>query len=121
MPRKYQWIAIVGMVVLLVCVLAALYELGRRRDDADWTPAPFGRRVLASPGPAGLPSLGPAENESMFGSRIQRTMTLLKAGAGNGRAPVKILFPLIAFIFPTVFIILFSPIGIKYLRHLFGY
>ncbi len=36
-------------------------------------------------------------------------------------APVKILFPLIAFIFPTVFIILFSPIGIKYLRHLFGY
>jgi len=36
-------------------------------------------------------------------------------------APVKILFPLIAFIFPTVFIILFAPIGIGYLRHLFGY
>ncbi len=36
-------------------------------------------------------------------------------------APVKILFPLIAFIFPTVFIILFAPIGINYLRHLFGY
>ncbi len=36
-------------------------------------------------------------------------------------APVKILFPLIAFIFPTVFIVLFAPIGINYLRHLFGY
>ena len=92
MPRKRQWIAIVGMGVLLVCVLAALYEFGRRRDEADWTPAPFGRAVLASPGPAGLPSLGPAENESMFGSRIQRTMTLLKAGTGDGRAPVRILF-----------------------------
>jgi tight adherence protein C len=33
-------------------------------------------------------------------------------------APVKILFPLIAFIFPTVFIILFGPIGIKYLQDL---
>jgi len=36
-------------------------------------------------------------------------------------APVKILFPLIAFIFPTVFIIIFAPLGITYLRHLFGY
>ncbi len=36
-------------------------------------------------------------------------------------APVKILFPLIAFIFPTVFIIIFAPIAIGYLRHLFGY
>lgn len=35
-------------------------------------------------------------------------------------APVKILFPLIAFIFPTVFIILFAPIGIGYLAKLFG-
>jgi tight adherence protein C len=36
-------------------------------------------------------------------------------------APVKILFPLIAFIFPTVFIILFAPIGIGYLNELFGW
>jgi len=36
-------------------------------------------------------------------------------------APVKILFPLIAFIFPTVFIILFAPIGISYLSRLFGF
>ena len=36
-------------------------------------------------------------------------------------APVKILFPLIAFIFPTVFIILFAPIGIRYLREIFGW
>jgi len=36
-------------------------------------------------------------------------------------APVKILFPLIVFIFPTVFIVLFAPIGIGYLRRLFGY
>jgi len=35
-------------------------------------------------------------------------------------APVKIMFPLIAFIFPTVFIILFAPIGIDYLQDLFG-
>ena len=35
-------------------------------------------------------------------------------------APVKILFPLIAFIFPTVFIILFAPIGISYLSKLWG-
>ncbi|MBS3762149.1 MAG: type II secretion system F family protein [Planctomycetes bacterium] len=35
-------------------------------------------------------------------------------------APVKILFPLIAFIFPTVFIILFSPMGIRYLKRIFG-
>ena len=35
-------------------------------------------------------------------------------------APVKILFPLIAFIFPTVFIILFASIGISYLSKLFG-
>ena len=35
-------------------------------------------------------------------------------------APVKILFPLIAFIFPTVFIILFAPIGISYLSRLWG-
>jgi len=35
-------------------------------------------------------------------------------------APVKILFPLIAFIFPTVFIILFAPLGIRYLSRLFG-
>ncbi len=33
-------------------------------------------------------------------------------------APVKILFPLIAFIFPTVFIILFAPLGIQYLEGL---
>ena len=36
-------------------------------------------------------------------------------------APVKILFPLIAFIFPTVFIIIFAPIGIEYLSKLFGH
>jgi Flp pilus assembly protein TadB len=36
-------------------------------------------------------------------------------------APVKILFPLIAFIFPTVFIILFAPIGIGYLNEIFGW
>ena len=36
-------------------------------------------------------------------------------------APVKILFPLIAFIFPTVFIIIFAPMGINYLSKLFGY
>ncbi len=35
-------------------------------------------------------------------------------------APVKILFPLIFFIFPTVFIILFSPLGIQYLESVFG-
>jgi len=35
-------------------------------------------------------------------------------------APVKILFPLIAFIFPTVFIILFAPLGIRYLQDLFA-
>jgi len=35
-------------------------------------------------------------------------------------APVKILFPLIAFIFPTVFIILFASLGISYLSKLFG-
>ena len=35
-------------------------------------------------------------------------------------APVKILFPLIAFIFPTVFIILFAPLGIRHLSRLFG-
>ena len=34
-------------------------------------------------------------------------------------APVKILFPLIFFIFPTVFIILFAPLGIQYLESLF--
>ena len=37
------------------------------------------------------------------------------------QAPVKILFPLIAFIFPTVFIIIFAPIAIGYLSRLFGY
>ncbi|MFW6457677.1 MAG: type II secretion system F family protein [Planctomycetota bacterium] len=36
-------------------------------------------------------------------------------------APVKILFPLIAFIFPTVFIILFAPVGIRYLNDMFGF
>ncbi|MFP4176116.1 MAG: type II secretion system F family protein [Candidatus Brocadiia bacterium] len=36
-------------------------------------------------------------------------------------APVKILFPLIAFIFPTVFIILFAPVGINYLQQIFGW
>jgi len=36
-------------------------------------------------------------------------------------APVKILFPLIAFIFPTVFIILFAGIAISYLGRVFGY
>jgi tight adherence protein C len=35
-------------------------------------------------------------------------------------APVKILFPLIVFIFPTVFIILFAPLGINYLQGLIG-
>ncbi len=35
-------------------------------------------------------------------------------------APVKILFPLIFFIFPTVFIILFAPLGIQYLEKLFA-
>jgi len=35
-------------------------------------------------------------------------------------APVKILFPLIIFIFPTVFIMLFAPIAMNYLIHLFG-
>ncbi len=35
-------------------------------------------------------------------------------------APVKILFPLIFFIFPTVFIILFAPFGIQYLQGLFA-
>ncbi len=34
-------------------------------------------------------------------------------------APVKILFPLIVFIFPTVFLIIFSGIGIEYLKRLF--
>ena len=34
-------------------------------------------------------------------------------------APVKLLFPLIVFIFPTVFLILFSGIGIEYLKKLF--
>jgi tight adherence protein C len=33
-------------------------------------------------------------------------------------APVKILFPLIAFIFPTVFLLLFGSIGIKYIARL---
>jgi len=35
-------------------------------------------------------------------------------------APVKILFPLIAFIFPTVFIIIFAPMAMSYLAHFFG-
>jgi len=35
-------------------------------------------------------------------------------------APVKILFPLIAFIFPTVFLILFGGIGMRYLARIFG-
>jgi tight adherence protein C len=35
-------------------------------------------------------------------------------------APVQILFPLIVFIFPTVFIILFAPLGINYLQGLIG-
>jgi len=87
MRRKHQWIALAGMMGVLACVLIGLYELGDRGR-----PAPLAPQAQASPGPSGLPSLGPAENETMYGARVQRTMTLLKAGAGNGRAPVKILF-----------------------------
>jgi len=35
-------------------------------------------------------------------------------------APVKILFPLIAFIFPTVFLLLFGSIGMKYIVDMLG-
>jgi len=36
--------------------------------------------------------LPPAENETLFGARIPRTMTLLATSAGSYRVPVKILF-----------------------------
>lgn len=56
-------------------------------------------------------SLGPIlriQSEMIRGRRFQRAEKLAM------EAPVKMLFPLMAFIFPTVFIIIFGPIAIKY-------
>ena len=44
-------------------------------------------------------------------------VNLSKAEKQAMEAPVKILLPLILFIFPTIFIIIFGPIAIKLLRH----
>ncbi|MBI5366673.1 MAG: type II secretion system F family protein [Planctomycetes bacterium] len=44
-----------------------------------------------------------------------RTRRFQRAEKLAMEAPVKMLFPLLAFIFPTVFLMIFAPIGIKYI------
>ncbi len=56
-------------------------------------------------------SLGPImriQSDMIRGRRFQKAEKLAM------EAPVKMLFPLLAFIFPTVFIIIFGPIAIQY-------
>jgi len=59
-------------------------------------------------------SLGPILRVQSDQLRIRRSQQAEKLAM---EAPVKILLPLILFIFPTVFIIIFAPIAIKLLRH----
>ena len=58
-------------------------------------------------------SLGPILRVQSDQLRIRRSQHAEKAAM---EAPVKILFPLILFIFPTIFIIIFGPIALKLLR-----
>ena len=59
-------------------------------------------------------SLGPILRVQSDQLRVRRSQLAEKLAM---EAPVKILLPLILFIFPTVFIIIFAPIAIKLLRH----
>ena len=59
-------------------------------------------------------SLGPILRVQSDQVRMRRSQQAEKLAM---EAPVKILLPLILFIFPTIFIIIFGPIAIKLLRH----
>jgi len=59
-------------------------------------------------------SLGPILRVQADQLRVRRSQQAEKLAM---EAPVKILLPLILFIFPTIFIIIFAPIAIKLLRH----
>jgi len=59
-------------------------------------------------------SLGPILRVQSDQLRVRRSQTAEKLAM---EAPVKILLPLILFIFPTIFITIFGPIAIKLLRH----
>lgn len=57
-------------------------------------------------------NLGPILRAQSHQLRVERSMRAEKLAM---EAPVKILFPLIFFIFPTIFIMIFGPIAVKYL------
>jgi len=58
-------------------------------------------------------SLGPLLRAQASSLRVQRFQMAEKLAA---QAPIKMLFPLLFFIFPTVFIILFAPIFLSFFR-----
>jgi tight adherence protein C len=57
-------------------------------------------------------SLGPILRVQSEQLRLRRSQLAEKKAM---EAPVKILFPLVLFIFPTIFIIIFGPIAVKFL------
>ncbi len=91
----------------------ALRDLGRRVSVAEMTSV---TSALIQADQLGAP-LGPilrVQSEQLRNSRSQRAEKLAM------EAPVKILAPLIAFIFPNTFIILAGPIVLKYLIPMFS-